>query len=61
MGLFLRIMVSTAIDSAHLAVRAPFFDMCHLLFIVNESIVLVITPKNEASLSLVSNLDTSPM
>ena len=52
-------IVSTAIDSAHLAFYAQSFDMCPLLFIVDESFVLVMIPKNDASLSLVSNLDTS--
>ena len=35
--------------------------MCPLLFIVDESFVLVMIPKNDASLSLVSNPDTSPI
>lgn len=54
-------IVPTAIDSAHLAVRAPSFDMHPLLFIEEESLVLVMTPNNEAILSLVSNLVTSRM
>ncbi len=59
MGLFLRTIVSTATDRAYLSFHTPSCDMFPLLLNKNESIVLVMTSKNEASLSLVSNLVAS--
>ena len=47
MGLFLSMIVSTAMDNAHLAVCAPSFDMCPLLFMDEESLVLVMISKND--------------
>ncbi len=54
-------VLSTAIYNAHLAVCVPSFDMCLLLFIEEESFVLEMIPKNDASLSLLSNRLMSPM
>ena len=54
-------MLSTARNNAHLAVDAPSFDMCPLLFMDEETLFAGTTPKKDASLSELSNLFMSPI